>query len=149
MSNNSSSTETMPLTTIHVNVQRTKLVNLLDANATCQEILRIKEQLHWSPHCLSKHFIMDRLIQWKVVSWESEVTPSAIPFFKRFCKINHSRLQDYKLPGLLCQLIAKSKNWPFKVNFLCQKSSESLWIYLRTCTSKWGCFKRKKYCNLL
>ena len=66
MSNNSSSTETMPLTIIHVNAQRTKLVNLLDANATCQEILRIKEQLHWSLHCLSRHFIMDRSIQWKV-----------------------------------------------------------------------------------
>ena len=34
-------------------------------------------------------------------------------------------LPGYKSPRMLCCLVAKCKIWTFKVNFLCEKSSES------------------------
>ena len=109
----------MPLTTIHVNVQRTKLVNLLDANATCQEILRIKEQLHWSLHSQSKSFIMDRLIQWKVKKqvWRL-VHFDAVAKLSTKCKIvlKHMKENCHYLNSInLIQFLLITKSQKFNV----------------------------------
>ena len=49
-----------------------------------------------------------KIITYIVVSWESEATPSATPFFKRAYKL--AILPDYECPGLIClALLARRK----------------------------------------
>ena len=59
---------------------------------------QLEDFLPW--HRLLLGIMISNLLCWILVSWESEATPSATPFFKRASKL--AIFTNYKCPRLIC-----------------------------------------------